>query len=158
MPAPDKAELEVLNDKNTIVIVPEEGAEHRIARKFLQMNAPKVITEQRMFSELVLGTLQTDITILVVTRDPSIATNTTFADVDGKLHHKSRGDEALLEEVRVSAPVKVSKYWVRDNPMRPGRPDVAGMLEALGKTTTPWRFDFVDKGEDKPQILKLTTM
>lgn len=158
MPVPDKAELEVLNDKNTIVIVPEAGQEHIIVRKYLQANAPKVISEQRMFSELILSTLQTDITIVVVTRNPTMAPNTTFVDVDGKQHHRPRYDEELLEEVRVSAPVKCSKYWVRDNPMRPGRPDVAGMLEALGKTISPWRLDYVDKGEERPQILKLTTL
>jgi len=152
----DKATQDALNDKNTIVIIPEVGDEYKIVNKWLKSNASRVITEQRVFTELHLGTLQTDVNIMCVTRNFEMPTRTEVVDNDGRLHYPSRPDAELAAEVCVSEPIRCSKFWIRDNPMRPGRPDTAGILEALNQAVSPWRLDFVDKGENKPQILKLT--
>lgn len=151
----DKAEKELLDDKNTVVIIPEIGKEYQYTMKFLQKNTPRVVSDQRVFTELDLGSLQTDITVVVVAREFSNPLQISEMGADNMPHYFDRPFAELEEEQRISKPVKVSKYWVRDNPMRPGKPDTAGILEALAKECLPWRLDFVDKGEDKPQILKL---
>jgi hypothetical protein len=151
----DKATQDLLNDKNTIVIIPEYGAEYQIAYKFMKRNAPKAVSEARVFTELALGALQTDVSVVVVARNFENPIQEHKIDVGGKSHYPNRPEADLEAEVQVSDPVKVSKYWVRDSPMRPGRPDNAGILEALGKVIDPWHFEFVDKGEAKPELLKL---
>jgi hypothetical protein len=151
----DKAEQDTLNDKNTIVIIPPFGQEQVIATKWLRRNASKVISEQRVFTELYLSSLQTDITIVVVARDYSNPIKLVEIDNAGNMHYPNRPDPELEEEVEVTTPVKVSKYWTRENPMRPGKPDIAAMLEQLGKETSPWRLEYTDKGAEKPEIMQL---
>lgn len=152
----DKAVTDVLADKNTVVVIPEIGKEYDYALKWLRRNASKVISEQRVLTELLISSLQTDITIMTLARDFSNPIEEGQLDVTNKITYHDRAEADLLEEMRLSTPIKVSKYWVRDNPMRPGKPDVPGILEALGKECTPWRYIFVDKGETKPDILKLS--
>lgn len=151
----DKADQDILNDKNTIVIIPYFGKENQIAINWLRRNASKVITEQRMFTELYMSSLQTDISIVLVMRNYEIPIQTTEVDNAGNTHYPDRPTAQLDEEVEMTTPLKVSKHWVRDNPMRPGRPDVAGILEALGKESSPWRLEFIDKGAERPEILTL---
>ena len=151
----DKADQDLLNDKNTIVIIPEVQPEYMIATKWLRQNAPKAISEQRVFTELSLSSLQTDIRIVTVARDFAEPVARQVVDAGGGLHYPNRPDAELLAEVDVSDPVQVSKFWVRDNPMRPGKPDTAGILEAINKASMPWIYEFVDKGEAKPDLLKL---
>ena len=145
----------LFNDKNTMVIIPEMEEEYRIAYKWLRKHAPKVISEQRVFTELTLSSLQTDITITCLARDYSLPIKHAHINNDDSVSYVNRPEQDLDDEVKFSAPIKVSKFWVRDNPMRPGKPDTAGILEALGKVTSPWRLEFIDKGEAKPDILKL---
>jgi hypothetical protein len=151
----DKTAQDLLNDKNTVVIIPPFGAEGVIATKWLRKNASKVISEQRVFTELYLSSLQTDITIVTVARDYSNPIQLPQIDAAGYTHYPNRPEVELDDEVAMSQPVKVSKFWVRDNPMRPGKPDTAGILEALGKVTSPWRLEFIDRGAEKPEILQL---
>lgn len=151
----DKADLDVLNDKSTIVVIPEVGEEYTIVRQYLQQFAPKVISEQRVFTELSLGSLQTDVSVVLVFRIFDNPIRTFATDKDGHAYYPKRPNNELFDEVVITAPVKVSKFWLRDNPMRPGKPDSAGILEALGKVSIPWRLDFIDKGETKPELLKL---
>lgn len=151
----DKAEQDLLNDKNTMVIIPEFGMEYTVAMKWLRANAPKVVSEQRVFTQLTLSSLQTDVCVVSLARDYTMPIQTPQVDVAGHTHYPNRPDVDLLSEVELSNPIKVSKYWVRDNPLRPGRPDTAGILEALGKECSPWRLDFADKGSDKPELLTM---
>lgn len=153
----DKQDQDLLNDKNTVVVIPDFGPEYTIAIKWLRANAQKVISEQRVFTQLVLSALQTDITIVTLAREFSNTSPIQMPQqgLEGKVHYYPRSDAELQSEVQMSEPIKVSKYWIRDNPMRPGRPDTAAILEALGKECGPWRLDFIDKGEDKPEVLAL---
>lgn len=151
----DKVKLDTLLDKNTVVIIPEFGEENKIALKYLRKHASKVVSEQRVYTELVMSTLQTDISVVTVARNYANPIKLSEIDKAGMLNYPRRPDSELEDEVEVSAPIKVSKYWVRDNPMRPGRPDTAGILEAIGKESIPWRLDFVDKGAEKPEVLVL---
>ena len=137
-------------------MIPEVGKEYTIALKWLQKHAPKVVSDQRVFTELFMSSLQTDVSIVTVAREFSNPIQTPELDRTNAIYHIDRPEPELFEEVRYSQPVKVKDFWVRDNPMRPGKPDTAGILEALGKGCIPWRYIFVDKGETKPDILKLS--
>lgn len=150
-----KEQNEALIDKDTIVIIPEFGAENQIAMRWLQKNCSRAVSEQRVFTELTIPALQNGVKVMVVARDYTMPIQVAELDNANNLRYPNRPAAELEAEVKVTNPVHVSKYWKRDNPMRPGKPDVAGILGALGEETIPWRLEYTDKGNEKPEIMTL---
>ena len=149
-------QLEALNDKATVVIIPDSGVEAQIAVRFLNANAPKVVQEQRVFDELHLLSLQGNIKVCVVHRSPATPAKKYFTRVDGQLVDELRPEKELMDEVLVTEPV--APKFTREGPMKPLVLDVPGFLEAIGIAMAPGgtRLDYIDKGEQRPQVLKLS--
>lgn len=149
-------QLAALNDKSTVVIIPAEGVESQIALKFLNANAPKVVSEQRVFDELHLLSLQGQIKVCVVHRSPARSAKQYKVRVDGTLVDELRPEKELMDEVIVTFPIEPK--FTREGPMKPLVLDVPGFLEAIGieMARHSTRLDYVDKGEQRPQILRLS--
>lgn len=153
MPVTEK-QLEMLKDKQTLVIIPATGIEGRLAMDFLKANAPSVVKEQRVYEELHLLALQGGIRTTFVFRDPSTPVHEQFVRTDGALSSKQRPTKELMDEMLISH--SVEPEFVREHPLRPAILNVSGYLERVGKALAPHiRLDFIDKGEVKPQVLRL---
>ena len=147
-------QLAALNDKATVVIIPADGVEAQIARQFLEANAPKTISEDRVFDNLHLLSLQGAIKVCAVYRSNKTPSVRYFRREDGVRESELRPINELMDEMIVTAPVE-PKY-TREGPMKPLLLDVAGFLAAMGQQLTPMRLDYIDKGEAKPQVMKLS--
>lgn len=153
--------LEALNDKNTLVVVPEAGREHKMVMEWLRMNAPKVIQTKRVFTELDVAALQQGQQIMTVYHDPEFPLVNYEPDRSGALQAIYRPMAELKDEMVVTQPVKLDESnWTTDpdRPMRAGRPNTARFLSALGAAVTPKCFGYADRGEKHPRILKLETI
>lgn len=153
--AVSQKQLEVLNDKNTVVIVPAEGVEAQIAHQFLQHNAPKVVDEQRMFQELHLLALQANIKVVYVYRNPSTPVRQQFVRPDGLMGDAQRPIKELMDEMIVTKPLE--PVFTREHPLKPPILNISSFLEESGKAFSHGlRLDFVDKGMARPQVLRMS--
>lgn len=148
-------QLAALNDKSTVVIIPSYGTESELALKFIKANAPKVIEEQRVFDELHLLSLQGQIKVCVVHRSNAKPSVEYAVRGDGTVVSELRPEKELMDEMLVTKPVEPK--FTREGPMKPLVLDVSGFLEAIGieMARGSTRLDYVDKGEQRPQILRL---
>lgn len=153
-----KQQLDTLNEPTTIVIVMDGGIDSAIAQRWLAKHAPKVIEDARMYDELHVPHLQGNMTVCAVYRRPDTpALNYTIAD-QGRVLSAPRPDSETFAEVVVTQPIKVADYWSRPNPRTPGTIDMPRFMEALQASLLPMRMNYIDKGEQKPSILKLGTL
>lgn len=146
-------QLAWLNDKETIVIIPPNGVAADLARAFIEANAPKVISEERMFDTLELGMLGAKLKVCCVFRSPKTPAMKYVLNVDGTKTHELRPERELMDEMIVSPPVE--PQFTREGPAKPYKLNVTRFLEECGQTIKGMRFDYVDKGEAKPQVLQL---
>lgn len=152
MPITDK-QIALLKHKDTIVIIPPEGEAQQIARTFLEYNAPSVIDEMRVFDELHLLSLQTAVNIVCVFRSTKKPTK-EYKRVDGDVTSVPRPEKELLDEVIITQPV--APTFTREHPMRPPILDKPAFFESMTRATMPYcRLDYVDKGAQVPQLLRL---
>lgn len=148
-------QIEVLNDKQTVVIIPADGPEAKLAQQFLAMNAPKVVEEQRMFQELHLLALQAAIKVVYVYRNPSTPVQQQFVRPDGLMGAVDRPIKELMDEMIVSKPLEPT--FTREHPLKPPILNISSFLEETGKAFTHGlRLDFVDKGMPRPQVLRMS--
>lgn len=148
-------QLAMLNDKDTIVIIPPSGLESQLAMQWLKANAPKVVQEQRVMDELHLLALQGNIKTCFVFRNPSTPCKEQFVLANGALTDKVRPLKELMDEMLVSKPIE--PHFRREHPLKPAILDIPGYLEAVGKELMPYiRLDYVDKAVERPQKLRLT--
>lgn len=145
-------QLAALNDPKTIVIFPASGSESEIAKAFIESNAPKVITEERLFDTLHHGALNSDVKVVVVYRDPRRPVFTYQVTLEGKVHSR-RPEKELFDEMIVTQPV--TPKYTREGPMKPYILDVAGFLEAMGHAMKHCRLDYIDKGMAKPTEMQV---
>lgn len=147
-------QLEMLKDKNTLVIIPATGLEGQLAMQFLKANAPSVVKEMRVFEELHLLALQGGVRTAFVFRDPSTPCHEQFVRTDGALSTKQRPIKELMDEMIVSH--SVEPQFIREHPLKPAILSISKYLEDVGRALAPHiRLDFIDKGEVKPQVLRL---
>lgn len=146
-------QLAALNDPKTIVIFPAAGAESEIARAFIEANAPKVVAEERLFDTLDHRSLNSDMKVVVVYRDPRKPVFAYQVTLEGKMHSR-RPEKELFDEVIVTQPV--TPKYTREGPMKPYILDVAGFLEAMGLAMKHCRLDYIDKGAAKPQQMQVS--
>jgi len=153
-----KAQIELLNDISTIIVVPDGGIEADIVNRWLRQHAKKAEEEQRVFDALYLHHLQAGQTVVGVYRDPSTPALAYSEGPQGSIVSKPRPDSETFGELVVTAPVKVADHWVRDNPRAPGRPDLTAFKQALDTALLPKRLDYTDKGEARPQVLRMVSV
>ncbi len=146
-------QIEALNDSSTIVIYPANGVESELARTFLMNNAPKVISEDRCFDTLELTMLAAKMKVAVVYRSTRTPVMKYILQVDGTKAHERRPEKELMDEMRVFGPIE--PIFTREGPAKPYKLNVAKFLEEMGATLDGMRFDYVDKGEAKPQVMQL---
>lgn len=149
-------QLETLNHADTVVIIPATGPEHELAKMFLQNNAPKVIADERMFEELNLLALHGKIKVVVVHRSRAKPAMRYFKQADGMTASELRPEKELMDEMLLSDAVEPK--FLRDGPMKPLLLSVPTFLKELGEALAPMgtRMDYIDKGEVKPQILRVS--
>jgi hypothetical protein len=148
-------QLATLNDKQTIVIVPAEGVEGQLAQEFLKGMAPKVVSELRMFQELHLLALQGSVKVCFVYRNPSTPCYEQFVRPDGLMGSKLRAKKDLMDEMIVTQGIEPE--FVREHPLKPAILNISGFLDSTAKLLAPYiRLDYVDKGEVRPQVLRLS--
>jgi hypothetical protein len=147
-------QVEVLNDKDTIVIFPANGVESELARTFLVNNAPKVASEDRMFDTLELTMLAAKMKVAFVYRAPKTPAMKYILQVDGTKTHELRPERELMDEMRVFGPFEPA--FTRDGPAKPYKLSVARFLEDVGAALEGMRLDFIDKGEPRPQVMQLS--
>lgn len=159
--------LDVLNDPNTIVLVLDSSVESQIAMRWLRANAPKCVADQRVLTDgLDLRQLQAAFTLCAVYRNPERPAFEYEPDKQGVVRARPRpdqanqntGDPGLFSEMVITKPVKVSDFWDRPSPTAFGTINTARFLEALQPTLSPFRLDYIDKGEQRPSIMKLSTL
>ena len=155
MPLSDK-QIAALKDKNTYVLIPENGPESQLAQQFLEANAPSVIAEERVFYELHLLSLHANLNMLAVFRSPKRPCMDYTHGPDGVLRNKLRPVKELMDEMLITQPV--TPKFHKEAPMKPLVMDLPKFLEDMANELVPKgiRLDYVDKGESRPQILKLT--
>jgi hypothetical protein len=146
-------QLAWLNDKETIVIIPPTGIASDLARQFIESNAPKVISEDRIFDTLELGMLGAKMKVCCVFRSPKTPAMKYILQVDGTKAHELRPERELMDEMRVSAPIE--PQFTREGPAKPYKLNVSRFLEEAGLALDGMRFDYIDKGEARPQVLQL---
>lgn len=155
----DKKLLEqISSDANTIVLVLDAGNESQIAMRWLQKNAPKALMDQRVWTDIRLMQLMAPMSVCAVFRMPISPAVNYGPDLAGVIRTSPRPDSELFEEMKVTTPVKVGDYWLRPSPTSLGQPDVPRFLEALQATLVPYRLDYIDKGEQRPNIMKLASL
>jgi hypothetical protein len=160
----DKKLLDTLSEPNTIVIIQDGGVDSQIAERWLEKHAPKVVEEQRVYTELHLPHLQAPQSVCAVFRSPKTPAVGYVVNQQGSLVSFPRpdmpkgDDPGTFSEVVVTKPIKVGDYWQRTNTRAPGAPDRPAFMQALQETLIPLRLDFADKGEAKPEILALRTL
>lgn len=147
-------QLEVLNDKDTVVIFPANGIESDLAKDFLTNNAPKVVNEDRMFDTLELTMLAAKMKVVFVYRSPKTPALRYINQVDGTKVHERRPEQELMNEMRVYGPFEPA--FTRDGPAKPYKLSVAKFLEDVGAGLEGMRLDFIDKGEARPQVMQLS--
>lgn len=152
----NEKQLAALNDKSVVIIIPAEGIESALTKKFLQANAPKAVEEQRVFDELHLLALQGQIKVAVVHRNPATPAMKYEVRGDGHMTHYLRPEKELMDEMIVTKPVE--PRFTREGPMKPLVLNVSGFLEDIGIEMMRFgtRLDYVDKGSQRPQILKVS--
>jgi hypothetical protein len=147
-------QLAALKSKDSIIIIPNapEAADH--AKMFLDVNAPSVVEEMRVFEELWISTLQQNINIICVFRSIKKPSK-EYKRVDGDITYTPRPDRELMDEVIVTAPIRAT--FVREHPMKPPVLDRPAFFELMGKETVQYgfHFEYIDKGMQNPQILRL---
>jgi len=154
----EKRQIEQLADPNTIVLVLDGGIDAQIAERWLRKNAPKAEQDQRVYDVLELPHLQASMQVCAVFRSPETPALAYSETAQGALVSRPRPDAETFAEMVVTEPVKVGDYWVRDNPRQPGKPDVSAFMQALNTAVRPYRLDYIDKGEQRPSVLKLRTL
>lgn len=152
MPITDK-QLAWLNDKETIVIIPPNGIASDLARTFITNTAPKVVSEDRLFDTLELTMLASKMKVCCVYRSPKTPAMKYILQVDGTKAHELRPEADLMAEMRVTTPIE--PQFTREGPAKPYKLSVSRFLEDMGQTLDGMRFDYIDKGEAKPQVLQL---
>ena len=153
-----KAQLETLQDTGTIVLVLDAGIDSQVAQRWLKLNAPKAVQDLRVLTTLDLSQLQASETICAVFRWPETPAVNQGPDPAGVIRSTPRPDPDLFAEMFVTRPVKVGDYWDRPNAGVRGKVDIARFLEAIAPTLLPYRLDYIDKGEQYPRIMKLSTL
>jgi len=154
-------QLETLNDKNTIVIIPDVQLEHKVVMEWLKQNAPKTLKEGRVFTELDTNTLTRGTSIMAVFHDPDYNLVEYVTNNAGNTVHVPRKQAELKDEIIVTQPVKLDdSNWALDpdRPMRATRPNTNKFLNQLNATLMPKRMEYCDKGEKKPSLMKLEPM
>jgi len=149
-------QLSMLNDKSTVILIPAEGQESKLAMRFLKANVKKAIDEQRVFDELHLLALQGGIRVCFVFRDCAKPVMEPHVRNDGAMTAVMRPEKELMDEMQVSH--SIEPKFVREHPLRPAILDVPGFLEEVGKNIVPMgmRLAFVDLGSQRPQVLRLS--
>lgn len=153
-----KAQIDQLNDPQTIVLVLDAGNESQIAMRWLQKAAPKALQDQRVLTELRLMQLVNGVNVCACFRYPVNAAVTYDADKAGVIRTYPRPDAELFEEMHVTKPIAVKDFWLRPSPTSPGEPDVPRFLDALGQTLVPYRLAYIDLGETRPTKMKLSSL
>src|ERR1700755_3439901 len=146
-------QLAALNDKDTIVIFPAFGVASDLARTFLVNNAPKVVSEDRMFDTLELTMLQAKMKVCCVYRMPKTPPMRYILQVAGTKTHELRPERELMDEMFISAPIE--PQFTREGPAKPYKLNVALFLEDMGKALEGANLEYIDKGEARPQVLQL---
>jgi hypothetical protein len=146
-------QLAILNDKETIVIIPPNGIASDLARTFITNSAPKVVSEDRLFDTLELSMLGAKMKVCCVYRSPKTPAMKYILQVDGTKAHELRPEAELMDEMRVSTPIE--PQFTREGPAKPYKLNVSRFLEDIGQTLDGMRFDYIDKGEARPQVLQL---
>lgn len=155
----DKKLIDTLQDANTIVVMQDGGVDAAIAERWLKQNAPSVLADERVLIELHLTHLLPGQAVCAVFRRPDTpAMNYNVRADNGAVVTTPRPDADTFAEIVVTKPVKVGDYWDKPHARAPGKPNTSAFLEALSQTLLPLRLVYADKGEQKPQILKLGTL
>ena len=153
-----KAQIDTLTEPTTIVIIADGGTDSEVVERWLRKAAPKVVEEQRYYSELHLALLQPGQAVCALFRSPETPALEYYTDASGRQLSKMRPDEQLFPELVITKPVKTADFWQRANPRTPGHINTTEFLQALNESLIPMRLDYTDKGEHKPSILKLKTL
>lgn len=148
-----KEALAALADKDAFAVVPSADDESAIALEWLRRNSPKTVEDGRVYEEFEIASLQRGTTIVFVYRDPAKPVEEWLRDGNERVRAR-RQESELLAEVRASEPLKVSAYW-RQEPMRPGKVDVPGLLEHAGKQISPYRLAYSDAASPTPSTLRM---
>lgn len=150
---------EVNDNKAVIVIIPDGTEESKVAKRYLKANAPKVLTEERVFEVFDIGALAADTILMFVQRvsDEPAHTYTRVENI-GMVRGPLRPDAELFAEMTVSRATKVSDYWKRGSSNTYGRVDTSQIFAALAECAAPLHLRYIDKGEAKPSLLKLAAL
>lgn len=149
--------LATLNaERDSFVVIPSLEPEASLVREWLEAKAPKAVADGRVYEEFDLHALQKGTLIAFAFRDPRRPSE-EVAKLDGERVQVPRARAELLAEVRLTEPLKVAAYW-RQEPMRPGRVDVAALMEDAGKRLTPYRLAYSDASSPTPMSLRLRSL
>ena len=150
-------QLESLKDKNNAILIPSLPFEREIAINFLQANAPEVIEQERYFEELYLSSLHAQMKLVCVFRSNRRPAKRWYRGPDGQLIDESRPEKELMDEMRVTQPM--TPTFTKEAPTKPPKLNAAKFLEEMGVELMQrygLRLDFVDKGQQQPQVLQLS--
>jgi hypothetical protein len=141
-------------EKDGFAMIPSAEVEAEIALDWLRANAPKLVEEGRVYEEIDVASLQRGTLVAFVFRSPAKPVEETARGDGGERLSVRRPHADLLSEVVCTPLIKVAAYW-RQEPLRPGKPDVAGLLEQAGKLVSPYRLAYSDIASPSPSALRL---